>query len=130
MQFTTSSAVQAALLFAATALPVVHGAISIGNQIREGGTHFNVAWTEGLSPCSGGVAIAPESERLCNQNFNIDGTDYYLVGCSGGEPYAQKPARLRRVKDDSLYGTCSAVSKQTIGCSGKPHDVVKRYVCG
>jgi hypothetical protein len=130
MQFTSSTA-QSVLLFAATVLPVVHGAIAIGNQIRDGGTHYNVAWTEGLSPCSSDVAIAPESARLCNQNFHIDGTEYYLVGCTDpGTPYAQNPQRLRRVKDDSLYGTCSPVSKKTIDCSGTVHDVVKRYLCG
>lgn len=128
MQFTTSAAQLVVLV--ATALPVVHGAISIGNQIREGGTHFNVAWIEGLSPCGGDVAIAPESSRLCNQNFELDGTEYYLVGCTGDEPYAQEPARLRKVSDDSLYGECAAVDAKAIGCSGSTHDVRKRYVCG
>ena len=129
MQF-TSIAAQVTVLAAATLPAIVSGSIALGNQIREGGTHYNVAWTEGLSPCQGDVAIAPESERLCNQNFEIDGTEYYLVGCSGGEPYAQEPARLRRASDDSLYGTCSGVEAKEIGCGGDVHNVRKRYVCG
>ncbi|GJN74953.1 hypothetical protein VFPFJ_10768 [Purpureocillium lilacinum] len=129
MHFATS-ATQIIVGLALTALPVAQGAISIGNQIREGGTHFNVAWIEGLSPCTTDVSIAPESASVCNRNFRLDGTDYYLVGCSGGKPYAQNPKRLRRVKDNSLYGTCSAVSKKEIDCKGNTHNVVKRYVCG
>ncbi|PTB43902.1 uncharacterized protein TrAFT101_002465 [Trichoderma asperellum] len=127
----TSSIAQAILCLSVTVLPVAQGAIAIGNQIREGGTHFNVAWIEGVSPCVDDVEIAPESGKECNRNFKLDGTDYYLVGCTDpGTPYAQNPKRLRRVKDNSLYGNCAPVKKKTINCKGSTHDVVKRYVCG
>ncbi|CAM1505810.1 Fc.00g114470.m01.CDS01 [Cosmosporella sp. VM-42] len=126
-----SSTIQLVLGLAVTVLPVAHGSIAIGNQIREGGTHYNVAWTEGVSPCTADTAIAPEKERLCNQNFSVDGNEYYLVGCTARNTgYAQNPKRLRRAKDNSLYGTCSPVSKKTINCKGSTHDVVKRYICG
>ncbi|KAI1248839.1 hypothetical protein MGN70_010042 [Eutypa lata] len=68
----TNSVTQDVLLLAATALPVVNGAIAIGNKTCEGGTHFNVAWIEGTSPCTIDVSISPESSRLCNQNFELD----------------------------------------------------------
>ncbi|KAH6605546.1 hypothetical protein Trco_004699 [Trichoderma cornu-damae] len=127
----TSSITQIVLCLAVAVLPVARGAIAIGNQIREGGTHYNVAWIEGLDPCKTDVAIAPESGRECNRNFRLDGTDYYLVGCTDpGVPYAQNPKRLRRVKDNSLYGTCSPVSRKEIDCKGSTHNVVKRYLCG
>jgi hypothetical protein len=127
----TNSITQVILCLAVTVLPVARGAIAIGNQIREGGTHFNVAWIEGLNPCNTDVAIAPESARECTQNFELEGEEYYLVGCTDpGTPYAQNPQRLRRVRDNSLYGTCSPVSKKEIGCGGSTHNVVKRYVCG
>ncbi|KAL6871733.1 hypothetical protein HDV57DRAFT_271726 [Trichoderma longibrachiatum] len=109
---------------------VAQSAIAIGNQIREGGTHFNVAWIEGINPCQADVAIGPESGRECNKNFRLDGTDYYLVGCTDNTGYAQNPQRLRRVKDDSLYGTCAPVKKKEIDCKGSTHNVVKRYLCG
>ncbi|KAL7899836.1 hypothetical protein HDV63DRAFT_372072 [Trichoderma sp. SZMC 28014] len=129
MHFTNSIA-QAILCLSVAVLPV-KSAIAIGNEIREGGTHFNIAWVEGVSPCVDSVEIAPESARECNQNFSINGEEYYLVGCTDPKTgYAQGPQRLRRVKDNSLYGTCAPVSKKTIGCSGKTHDVVKRYLCG
>ncbi|KAL7792554.1 hypothetical protein V8C37DRAFT_416223 [Trichoderma ceciliae] len=127
----TNSVTQIVFCLAATVLPVARGAIAIGNQIREGGTHFNVAWIEGLDPCITDVAIAPESGRECNRNFRLDGTDYYLVSCTDpGTPHAQNPERLRRVKDNSLYGTCSPVSRKEIDCKGSTHNVVKRYLCG
>ena len=126
----TDIAAQVTLLAAATLPAVVNGAIALGNQIREGGTHYNIAWVEGISPCQGGVAIAPESENQCNQNFDLNGEKYYLVGCSGDEPYLQDPARLRREADDSLYGTCSRVDDKEIGCDGSVHNVRKRYLCG
>ena len=130
MLFTTSSVMQAALLFTATMLPVVNGIIAVGNQIRDDGRHYNVAWQEGISPCMVGVPIAPEGETLCNQNFRIDGVDYYLVGCKDTSTgYAQEPARLRRVSDDSLYGHCTAVEKKNIDCTGNTHNVIKRYLC-
>ncbi|KAH0494769.1 hypothetical protein TgHK011_008358 [Trichoderma gracile] len=110
---------------------VAQSAIAIGNQIREGGTHFNVAWIEGINPCQADVAIGPESGRECNKNFRLDGTDYYLVGCTDPDTgYAQNPQRLRRVKDDSLYGTCAPAKKKEIDCKGSTHNVVKRYLCG
>ncbi|KAL7907326.1 hypothetical protein GGI35DRAFT_85860 [Trichoderma velutinum] len=126
-----SSIAQTVLCLSVTVLPVVHGAIAIGNQIREGGTHFNVAWIEGLDPCTVDVAIAPESGRECNRNFRLDGTDYYLVGCTDPDTgYAQNPQRLRRVKDNSLYGNCAPVGRKEIDCKGNTHNVVKRYLCG
>ncbi|KAL7920760.1 hypothetical protein ACQKWADRAFT_297249 [Trichoderma austrokoningii] len=129
MHFTKSIA-QAILCLSVTVLPVAHGAIAIGNQIREGGTHFNVAWVEGVSPCIDDVEIGPESGRECNKNFEINGESYYLVDCKDPNiGYAQNPQRLRRVKDNSLYGNCKPVSKKTINCKGV-HDVVKRYICG
>ncbi|EHK44615.1 uncharacterized protein TrAtP1_009006 [Trichoderma atroviride] len=123
----TSSIAQAILCLSVT----VNASIAIGNQIREGKSHFNVAWVEGVSPCQGDVEIALESSKLCNQNFQLNGESYYLVGCTDPNTgYAQKPQRLRRVKDNSLYGTCAPVSKKTINCKGSTHDVVKRYICG
>jgi hypothetical protein len=74
----TSSIAQAILCLSVTVLPVAQTAIAIGNQIREGGTHFNVAWVEGISPCVDAAEIAPESSRECNQNFHLNGEDYYL----------------------------------------------------
>ena len=121
---------QAALVFAATMLPVVNGIIAIGNQIQDDSLHYNVAWKEGISPCLVGVAIAPEGENLCNKNFRIDGVEYYLVGCKASSTgYAQEPARLRRVSDNSLYGTCNPVEKKNIDCTGSTHNVIKRYLC-
>ncbi|KAI0008569.1 hypothetical protein F4779DRAFT_427707 [Xylariaceae sp. FL0662B] len=128
MQFAAPTA-QLAVLFVAAALPVVHGSIAIGNQIREGGTHYNVAWTEGLNPCSVAVEIGPESEKLCNERFDLDDVEYYLADCSSpGTGYAQNPSRLRNWKDDSLYGNCSPTEKK-IHCKGDTHDVIKRYLC-
>lgn len=74
----TSSIAQAILCLSVTVLPVAHTAIAIGNQIRAGGTHFNVAWVEGVSPCQENAEIAPESSRECNQNFELNGESYYL----------------------------------------------------
>lgn len=61
MQLVISLA-QVILLLLATGLPMVHGAIAIGNQVRENGTHFNVAWIEGITPCVADVGIATEGE--------------------------------------------------------------------
>lgn len=79
----TSSIAQAILCLSVTVLPVAQSAIAIGNQIREGNTHFNVAWVEGVSPCQGDVEIAPESSRECNQNFELNGESYYLGSIKG-----------------------------------------------
>lgn len=75
----TSSIAQAILCLSVTVLPVAQTAIAIGNQIREGGTHFNVAWVEGVSPCVADVPIGPESGRECNKNFRLNNEDFYLV---------------------------------------------------
>lgn len=37
---------------------------AIGNQIKAGGVHYNVAWTEGLNACDNNVSIAPESSPV------------------------------------------------------------------
>lgn len=78
MHFTNSIA-QVIFCLSVTVLPVAQSSIAIGNQIREGGTHFNVAWVEGVNPCQSDVEIAPESSRECDQNFSLNGEEYYLV---------------------------------------------------
>ncbi|KAL7952016.1 P-loop containing nucleoside triphosphate hydrolase protein [Trichoderma barbatum] len=111
----TNPIVQTILCLSVTALPVAQAAIAISNQIREGGTHFNVARIEGLDHCTVDVAIAPKSG----------------LGCTDPNTgYAQNPQRLRRVKDNSLYGKCAPVSKKEIDCKGSTHNVVKRYLYG
>lgn len=113
-----------------TALPTaVNAAIAIGNQIKSGGTHYNVAWTEGVSACDNNVSIAPESSPACGNSFEVDGNTYYLEACADpGTGYAQAPARLMRA-DGSVFGSCAEAYKK-LGCSGSTHDVIKRYVCG
>lgn len=107
----------------------VNAAIAIGNQIKAGGVHYNVAWTEGLSACDNNVSIAPEGSPACGNRFKLDGNTYYLEGCADpGTGYAQAPARLRR-GDGSVFGLCKGAYKK-LGCSGSTHDVVKRYLCG
>lgn len=102
---------------------------AIGNQIKAGGVHYNVAWTEGVSACDNNVSIAPESSPVCGRNFQVDGNTYRLEGCTAtGTGYAQAPVRLLR-EDGSVFGPCSKAEKK-LGCSGSTHDVVKRYLCG
>lgn len=118
------------VLLLSTALPAaVNAAIAIGNQIKEGGVHYNVAWTEGLGACDNNVSIAPESSPACGDRFEVGGNTYYLEGCADPDTgSAQAPARLLRA-DRSVFGAC-AEAYNKVGCAGSTHDVVKRYVCG
>lgn len=114
------------------ALPAaVNASIAIGNQIRAGGDHYNVAWTEGVDACNNDVAIAPESENMCGSEntFQVDGNEYYLSDCLDPDTgYAQKPARLMH-GDGTYFGTCGEAYYH-IDCKGTTHDVIKRYICG
>ncbi|KAH8774400.1 hypothetical protein F5883DRAFT_14537 [Diaporthe sp. PMI_573] len=118
------------ILLLSAALPAaVNAAIAIGNQIKAGGTHYNVAWTERLPACDNNVSIAPESSPACGNSFEVDGNTYYLNGCADPDTgYAQAPAQLMRA-DGSQFGTCVEAYKM-LGCSGSTHNVVKRYLCG
>lgn len=50
------------ILFFSTFLPTaVIAANAIGNQVKAGGVHYNIASTEGLSACENNVNITPES---------------------------------------------------------------------
>lgn len=118
------------ILLLITSLPAaVNAAIAIGNQIKAGGIHHNVAWTEGVSACDNNVSITPESSPACGNSFEVDGNTYYLDGCASPDTgYAQAPARLMRA-DGSVFGSCAEAYKK-LGCSGSTHDVIKRYLCG
>lgn len=117
-------------LLLSTSLPAaVNAAIAIGNQIKAGGIHYNVAWTEGVPACDNNVSIAPESSSACGNTFEVDGNTYYLDGCAGLDPgYAQAPAQLLR-EDGSFFGSCAEAYKN-LDCKGSTHNVIKRYVCG
>jgi hypothetical protein len=125
-----SSTLHTVLVYALALAPGTQAIYAFGNQKREGGIHYNVGWVEGANPCSNGVPIAPESTRMCDRHFSINGESYYLAGCDSGAPgYAQKPQRLRRSRDNSLYGTCHEASGR-VDCPGSQEAVIKRYICG
>jgi len=52
----------------------VNAAIAIGQQFRVSNVNYNVAWLEGLDPCSDDVAIGLKGEERCNIPFTIDGS--------------------------------------------------------
>lgn len=113
----TSSIAQAILCLSVTVLPVAQSAIAIGNQIRDGNTHYNVAWIEGISPCVDSVEIGPESGRECNKNFHLNNEDFYLVYSNGKtqktiEAYLYiSLGWMRR----SQHGLCSKATEASTG---------------
>ncbi|KAI0405356.1 hypothetical protein F4802DRAFT_597190 [Xylaria palmicola] len=120
-----------AILFITVAAPsVVHCAIAIGNQKREGSTEFVVAWLEGVNPCTSDTEITVLGAQLCGHNFMIDNSQYFLDGCSTDDHGVQSPSQVLREDDKSVYGTCTKVKAHRINCKGGTHHVDKEYVCG
>ncbi|KAI7775128.1 hypothetical protein LA080_007361 [Diaporthe eres] len=78
-------------MFLSTALRIaVSAAIVIGNQIKAGGVHYNIAWTEGFSAYDNNVSIAREGLPACGDRFEVAANTYYLEGCADPDTgYAQ-----------------------------------------
>jgi hypothetical protein len=125
-----SSVTRAVLLLAISVLPIVQGAISIGEQKREGGLNYIVAWHEGLSPCVGSAPIISEGSNACGHDFILDGITYFLEGCDPQSGTNQNPKIVRRRIDKFVYGNCRPVNAKLIMCVGSPHDAWKHYICG
>ncbi|KAI1829188.1 hypothetical protein DTO027I6_9913 [Penicillium roqueforti] len=92
------------------------------HQDHDGNVHW-VAWKDGKGPCTNHAQLSVKTKSLCGQKFKIENTDLKFGDCNNdGFPRKLLYANGQEIRK------CK-VERKKIGCSGSPHDVVRRGLC-